>query len=128
MSKLLFTSESVTCGHPDKVCDQVADKILDELLAQDSQSRVACEVTCAENQMHIFGEVTTEAEVNYRAVARQVIEEIGYTKPGRGFDAATCGISVDLHCQSPDIARGISRGRDAERMDAKHGGKGTVRF
>lgn len=126
MSKLLFTSESVTCGHPDKVCDQVADKILDELLAQDSHSRVACEVTCAENQMHIFGEVTTEAEVNYRAVARQVIEEIGYTQPGRGFDAATCGISVDLHCQSPDIARGISRSRDAERMDAGAGDQGMM--
>ena len=69
MDKTLFTSESVTCGHPDKVCDQVADKILDELLAQDPNSRVACEVTCAENQMHIFGEITSEAKVDYRAAA-----------------------------------------------------------
>ena len=116
MDKMLFTSESVTCGHPDKVCDQVADKILDELLAQDPDSRVACEVTCAENQMHIFGEITSEAKVNYRAVAQQVIAEIGYTKPGRGFDADTCAITVDLHHHSPDIARGITRCRDDVRL------------
>ena len=126
MSKLLFTSESVTCGHPDKVCDQVADKILDELLAQDPYSRVACEVTCAENQMHIFGEVTSEAEVNYRAVAQQVIEEIGYTQSGRGFDAATCDITVDLHRQSSDIAQGISRNREAEQLDAGAGDQGMM--
>ena len=94
MDKMLFTSESVTCGHPDKVCDQVADKILDELLAQDPYSRVACEVTCAENQMHIFGEITSEAKVDYRAAAQQVIAGIGYTRPGRGFDADTCAITA----------------------------------
>lgn len=126
MDKMLFTSESVTCGHPDKVCDQVADKILDELLAQDPDSRVACEVTCAENQMHIFGEITSEAKVNYRAVAQQVIAEIGYTKPGRGFDADTCAITVDLHHQSPDIARGITRSREAERLDAGAGDQGMM--
>ena len=126
MDKMLFTSESVTCGHPDKVCDQVADKILDELLAQDPDSRVACEVTCAENQMHIFGEITSEAKVNYRAVAQQVIAEIGYTKPGRGFDADTCAITVDLHHQSPDIARGIARSREAEQLDAGAGDQGMM--
>ena len=126
MNKMLFTSESVTCGHPDKVCDQVADKILDELLAQDPDSRVACEVTCAENQMHIFGEITSEAKVNYRAVAQQVIAEIGYTKPGRGFDADTCAITVDLHHQSPDIARGIARSREAEQLDAGAGDQGMM--
>lgn len=126
MDKMLFTSESVTCGHPDKVCDQVADKILDELLAQDPDSRVACEVTCAENQMHIFGEITSEAKVNYRAVAQQVIAEIGYTKPGRGFDADTCAITVDLHQQSPDIARGITRSREAEQLDAGAGDQGMM--
>ena len=126
MDKMLFTSESVTCGHPDKVCDQVADKILDELLAQDPDSRVACEVTCAENQMHIFGEITSEAKVNYRAVAQQVIAEIGYTKPGRGFDADTCAITVDLHHQSPDIARGITRSREAEQLDAGAGDQGMM--
>ena len=126
MDKMLFTSESVTCGHPDKVCDQVADKILDELLAQDPDSRVACEVTCAENQMHIFGEITSEAKVNYRAVAQQVIAEIGYTKPGRGFDADTCAITVDLHHHSPDIARGITRCREAEQLDAGTGDQGMM--
>lgn len=126
MNKMLFTSESVTCGHPDKVCDQVADKILDELLAQDPDSRVACEVTCAENQMHIFGEITSEAKVNYRAVAQQVIAEIGYTQPGRGFDADTCAITVDLHHQSPDIARGITRSREAEQLDAGAGDQGMM--
>ena len=79
MPKLLFTSESVTCGHPDKICDQVADKILDELLTRVPDSRVACEVTCAENQLHIFGEVTSQAEIDYPAIARQVITRIGYT-------------------------------------------------
>ena len=126
MDKMLFTSESVTCGHPDKVCDQVADKILDELLAQDPDFRVACEVTCAENQMHIFGEITSEAKVNYRAVAQQVIAEIGYTKPGRGFDADTCAITVDLHHHSPDIARGITRCREAEQLDAGTGDQGMM--
>ena len=126
MDKMLFTSESVPCGHPDKVCDQVADKILDELLAQDPDSRVACEVTCAENQMHIFGEITSEAKVNYRAVAQQVIAEIGYTKPGRGFDADTCAITVDLHHHSPDIARGITRCREAEQLDAGTGDQGMM--
>ena len=126
MDKTLFTSESVTCGHPDKVCDQVADKILDELLAQDPNSRVACEVTCAENQMHIFGEITSEAKVDYRAAARQVIAEIGYTQPGRGFDAGSCEITVDLHHQSPDIARGITRSREVDRLDAGAGDQGMM--
>ncbi len=126
MERNLFTSESVTCGHPDKVCDQVADRILDELLAQDPGSRVACEVTCRENQMHIFGEITTEAEVNYRAVAQQVIAEIGYTQPGRGFDADSCAITADLHRQSPDIARAITRRREAELLDAGAGDQGMM--
>ena len=126
MDKMLFTSESVTCDHPDKVCDQVADKILDELLAQDPNSRVACEVTCAENQMHIFGEITSEAKVDYRAAAQQVIAEIGYTQPGHGFDADTCAITVDLHHQSPDIARGITRCREAEQLDAGAGDQGMM--
>ena len=126
MEKRLFTSESVTCGHPDKLCDQVADKILDELLAQDPNSHVACEVTCTENRMHIFGEVTSEAQVNYQALARQVIEEVGYTQMGQGFDAYTCDITTDIHRQSPDIARGIYRGREDELLDAGAGDQGTV--
>jgi len=121
-----FTSEAVTCGHPDKICDQIADRILDELLKQDPSSRVACEVTCATEQVHIFGEVTTRAKVDYAEIARSVIEEIGYTEPGHGFDAFSCEIRVDLHEQSPDIARGISRQREADNLDNGAGDQGMM--
>ncbi len=121
-----FTSESVTCGHPDKVCDQIADRILDELLMQDPESRSACEVTCATDQVHIFGEVTTTANVDYEAVARKVIAEIGYTVPGRGFDAENCSITVNLHEQSPDIARGISRRAQMEELNTGAGDQGMM--
>jgi len=121
-----FTSESVTCGHPDKVCDQIADNILDELLRQDPDSRVACEVTCATDQVHIFGEVTTTASVDYEAVARRVINSIGYTVSGVGFDASTCRITIDLHEQSPDIARGISRQREIDVLDNGAGDQGMM--
>ena len=126
MNRNNFTSESVTCGHPDKICDQIADRILDALLEQDPQSRVACEVTCAENQLHIFGEVTSQTEIDYPAIARQVITEIGYTQLGYGFDADTCVIHVDLHQQSPDIARGITRSREDEQLDAGAGDQGMM--
>ena len=105
----LFTSESVTKGHPDKVCDQIADAILDALLAQDPMSHVACEVTTITDAVHIFGEITTTAKVNYEQIARDTIRKIGYTEPGHGFDADTCTITVDLHEQSPDINMGVSR-------------------
>ena len=105
----LFTSESVTKGHPDKVCDQIADAILDALLAQDPMSHVACEVTAITDAVHIFGEITTTAKVNYEQIARDTIGKIGYTEPGHGFDAETCKITVDLHEQSPDINMGVSR-------------------
>ncbi|MDO5765775.1 MAG: methionine adenosyltransferase, partial [Elusimicrobiales bacterium] len=121
-----FTSESVTCGHPDKVCDQIADRILDELLKQDSDSRSACEVTCATNQVHIFGEVTTRASVDYEAIARKVISEIGYTAPNRGFDTTSCRITVDLHEQSPDIAMGITRKNESEALNAGAGDQGIM--
>ena len=121
-----FTSESVTCGHPDKVCDQIADRILDEMLRQDPASRSACEVTAATDQVHIFGEVTTAASVDYEAVARDVIAGIGYTAPGRGFDAKTCKITVALHKQSPDIAMGISRHSEAEALNAGAGDQGMM--
>ena len=119
-----FTSESVTCGHPDKVCDQIADRILDSLLEQDGNSRVACEVTCARDFIHIFGEVTSSAHIDYDAIARRVISEIGYTRSGQGFDADTCRIRVDLHEQSPDIARGIDRRMSSERMNSGAGDQG----
>ncbi|MGM9603823.1 MAG: S-adenosylmethionine synthetase N-terminal domain-containing protein, partial [Faecousia sp.] len=126
MVKNYFTSESVTCGHPDKVCDQIADRILDGLLEQDPRSRVACEVTCATNAVHVFGEVTTTAELDYAAAARRVIREIGYTTPGQGFDAETCRIQVDLHAQSPDIARGIDRRTQSELLNSGAGDQGMM--
>ena len=126
MMKNYFTSESVTCGHPDKVCDQIADRILDGLLEQDARSRVACEVTCATDSVHIFGEVTSSAQVDYDAVARRVIKEIGYTTPGQGFDGETCKIQVDLHKQSADIARGIDRRTEAEIMNSGAGDQGMM--
>lgn len=124
--KNYFTSESVTCGHPDKVCDQIADRILDRLLEQDPHSRVACEVTCATDAVHIFGEVTSAARVDYADAARRVLEEIGYTTPGQGFDAETCRVQVDLHEQSPDIARGIDRRTPAELLNSGAGDQGIM--
>ena len=109
-----FTSESVTQGHPDKVCDQIADAILDAVLAVDPDAHVACEVTAITDAVHIFGEITTRAKVDYEAVARETIRAIGYTKPGHGFDAESCRITVDLHEQSPDISMGIDRENEAE--------------
>lgn len=126
MAKNYFTSESVTCGHPDKVCDQIADRILDSLLEQDPHSRVACEVTCATDSVHIFGEVTTTAELDYADTARRVIKEIGYTTPNQGFDAESCHIQVNLHAQSPDIARGIDRRTQAEIMNSGAGDQGMM--
>lgn len=124
--KSCFTSESVTCGHPDKVSDQIADCILDEILKTDPYSRVACEVTCATEQVHIFGEVTTKAAVDYEAVARKTIERIGYTAPDRGFDADNCSVRVDLHAQSPDIAMGITRKFDSSSLDSGAGDQGMM--
>ena len=109
-----FTSESVTQGHPDKVCDQIADAILDAVLAADPYAHVACEVTAITDAVHIFGEITTRASVDYEAVARETIRAIGYTTPGHGFDADTCRITVDLHEQSPDINMGVQREDEAE--------------
>ena len=113
-----FTSESVTAGHPDKVCDQIADAILDALLENDPHSHVACEVTAIPNGIHIFGEITSAARVDYAAIARQVVRDIGYVKHGYGFDADTCQITVDIHEQSPDINMGV------EKTDSMENGAG----
>ena len=102
-----FTSESVTGGHPDKLCDKTADAILDAILAQDSAARVACEITANTDHMHIMGEITSTAHVDYEAIARRVIRETGYTEHGRGFDCDTAVIDVSLNHQSPDIAMGV---------------------
>ena len=108
MEKRLFTSECVTCGHPDKVADSISDAILDACLAQDPNSRVACETMVTTDFCLICGEITTKAEVDYEAIARKVIREIGYTVPGDGFDADTVEILCKVHTQSADIALGTN--------------------
>ena len=105
--KTILTSESVTRGHPDKVCDQISDAILDAILAQDPEAHVAGEVTAWTDNVNIMGEVTAAAHPDYEAIARRVIRDIGYDKPGVGFDANSCRVSVNLHTQSPDIAQGV---------------------
>ena len=112
--RTLFTSESVTEGHPDKICDQISDGILDALRAIDPNSRCACETTAEPGAVHIMGEITTAATVNYIEIARQIIREIGYTKPEYGFDADTCEISCSLHTQSADIAQGVDMALEAK--------------
>ncbi len=127
MATRIFTSESITRGHPDKVCDQIADRLLDAILCEDPKAHVACEVTACTDEVHIFGEISTTAHVNYEEIARQSISEIGYTQRGRGFDAESCRIKVDLHHQSPDIARGINRRGGAEdRLNAGAGDQGMM--
>ena len=108
MEKRLFTSECVTCGHPDKVADAISDAILDACLAQDPNARVACETMVTTNFCLICGEITTSAQVDYPAVARQVIREIGYVYPECGFDADTVEIQCRIHTQSADIALGTN--------------------
>jgi S-adenosylmethionine synthetase len=109
MANFFFTSESVSMGHPDKVSDQVSDGILDALLAQDPMSRVACETLCTTDLVVLAGEITTSAKVDYVAVARKVIRDIGYTSDDIGFNADTCRIFLALHSQSGDIAQGVDR-------------------
>lgn len=106
--KILFTSESVSEGHPDKVCDQISDAILDACLADDPSSRVACEVFATTNLVVIGGEITTSAQIDYEKVARDVMEKIGYTDASLGIDARNCEVKVVLDTQSPDIAMGTN--------------------
>ena len=108
MSKVLFTSESVTEGHPDKICDQISDAILDAILAQDPGARVACETACSTGLVHIMGEITTTCYVDIPGIARQVIRSIGYDRAKYGFDCDTCGVISNIDGQSPDIALGTS--------------------
>ncbi len=109
MTSYLFTSESVSQGHPDKVSDQVSDGVLDALFAQDPMSRVACETLCTTDLVVLAGEITTRAKVDYTAVTRDVIRDIGYTSDDIGFNADTCQVQVHLHEQSGDIAMGVDR-------------------
>ena len=112
--KTYFTSESVTCGHPDKVCDQIADAVLDDILANDPDAHVACEVTACTGEVHLMGEITSSYVPDYEAIARKVIAEIGYTVPVVGFDAENVRIRVSIHTQSPDIAHGVDRAAPEE--------------
>ena len=108
MAKFLFTSESVTEGHPDKVCDKISDAVLDSILAQDSKAHVACETTVTTGVVHIMGEISTTAHVDITSIARKVIDDIGYNDPRYGFDAAGCAVMTSLDAQSADIAMGVN--------------------
>lgn len=109
MSKYLFTSESVTKGHPDKICDQISDAILDAMLEQDPMSRVACETTCTTGQVLVMGEITTKADVDITSIVRNTIVDIGYDDAKKGFDGNTCAVLTALDHQSPDIAMGVDK-------------------
>ncbi|MBS7008967.1 methionine adenosyltransferase [Anaerostipes sp.] len=117
MEKILFTSESVTEGHPDKVCDQISDAILDELLKQDPMSRVACETCTTTGLVMVMGEITTNAYVDIQKVVRQTLTDIGYTRAKYGFDASTCGVVTAIDEQSKDIALGVDKALEAKESD-----------
>ncbi|WP_407388458.1 methionine adenosyltransferase [Allisonella histaminiformans] len=112
--KFLFTSESVTEGHPDKIADQISDTILDAILAQDPHGRVACETIVTTGQVHVFGEIRTTAHVDYGALIRKTINDIGYTNADYGFDGDHCGILISLGRQSTDIAMGVDKSKEAK--------------
>ncbi|MGW3725159.1 methionine adenosyltransferase [Streptomyces sp. NPDC000851] len=117
MAKRLFTSESVTEGHPDKIADQISDGILDALLSQDPTARVAVETLITTGQVHVAGEVTTSAYADIAALVRQTVLEIGYDSSAKGFDGASCGVSVSIGGQSPDIAQGVDTAYEARVQD-----------
>ena len=109
MAKHLFTSESVTEGHPDKICDNISDAVLDAILAQDPDGRVACETTCITDKIMVMGEITTKAKIDIEKIARDVVCEIGYDSPEKGFDGHTCKVQIAIDKQSPDIALGVDK-------------------
>ena len=104
-----FTSESVTEGHPDKMCDQISDAILDAILAKDPDARVACETVVCTGTVFVMGQITTSAVVDYASIVRDTVRNIGYTRAKYGFDADSCGVIISLDKQSPDIALGVDR-------------------
>ena len=118
MSKHFFTSESVTEGHPDKVCDQIADAVLDAIIAQDPNAHVACEVTATTGVIHVMGEISTSCYVDIASIARGVVCDIGYNNPAYGFDGNTCGVLTSIDAQSPDIAMGVN-----ESLETKNGAR-----
>ncbi|MBQ8356319.1 MAG: methionine adenosyltransferase [Clostridia bacterium] len=112
--KMLFTSESVTEGHPDKICDKISDAILDEMLRQDPMSRVACETFCTTGMVTVMGEITTEAYVDIQSIVRETVREIGYDRAKYGFDCDSCAVLSSIHEQSPDIAMGVNKALEAK--------------
>ena len=114
MERLLFTSESVTEGHPDKMCDQISDAILDALMEQDPMSRVACETCATTGIVMVMGEITTNAYVDIQKIVRDTVREIGYTRGKYGFDADTCGVLTAIDEQSSDIAMGVDKALEAK--------------
>jgi S-adenosylmethionine synthetase len=116
MANHFFTSESVTEGHPDKLCDQIADAVLDEIIVQDPKAHVACEVTATTGVIHVMGEISTDCYVDIASIARGVVRDIGYDNPAYGFDGNTCGVITSIDVQSPDIAMGVN-----ESYEAKNG-------
>ena len=128
----LFTSESVTEGHPDKICDQISDRILDEMLRADPMSRVACETTCTTGLVMVMGEITTQAYVDIQSVVRKTILDIGYDRAKYGFDGSTCAVINSIHEQSPDIALGVDKsmeakdGADTDAFDTGAGDQGLM--
>ena len=117
----LFTSESVTEGHPDKICDQISDAVLDAILEKDPQGRVACEATACTGLIHIMGEITTKCYVDIASIAREVVRDIGYDRGKYGFDCDTCGVITSIDEQSPDIAMGVDKSLEDKSGDAQLG-------
>ena len=132
MRKSYFTSESVTIGHPDKICDQISDAVLDAIIEQDPNARVACETACTTGLVLVMGEITTECYVDIQSIVRKTVCDIGYNRAKFGFDGSTCGVIVALDAQSDDIALGVDRslesrqGLDADPMDTGAGDQGMM--
>ena len=122
MEKRLFTSESVTEGHPDKICDNISDAVLDALMEQDPMSRVACETVITTDYVMIMGEISTRAKVDYEKIARETIREIGYDDDAKGFNCDTCKVKVLLDQQSADIAMGVDKAFDVWLCNQRDGG------
>ncbi len=132
MKKILFTSESVTEGHPDKICDKISDSVLDAILAQDPMSRVACETCVTTGLVMVMGEITTNASIDVQEIVRETVREIGYDRAKYGFDCDSCSVISSIHKQSPDIALGVDRslesknGETADEFDTGAGDQGLM--
>ena len=132
MEKILFTSESVTEGHPDKICDKISDAILDDILRQDPNSRVACETCCTTGLVMVMGEITTNASIDIQGIVRETVRNIGYDRAKYGFDCDSCAVLNSIHEQSPDIAMGVDKsleakgGETADEFDTGAGDQGLM--